>query len=80
MKIVNGEIQRKSSTKFLGIHMDKKLDWYEQIDHVKNKMSSSLFTLNRVLPLKTNFWAGTHKTFIIRLIVLMKISITCITR
>ena len=46
LQIDNTQIQRVHSTKFLGIHIDSKLQWQEHVKHVKKKLSSGLYALN----------------------------------
>ena len=46
---MNGlHLSRVFVTKFLGVHMDSKLDWDYHIDIVRNKVSKKLFVINRV--------------------------------
>jgi hypothetical protein len=44
--IGNTTIERKQHVKFLGIMVDEKLEWLEQIKNCKAKLSSSLYALN----------------------------------
>jgi len=46
LAIDNVNIKQVDTTKFLGIHIDSKLQWHEHIKHVKKKMSSGLYALN----------------------------------
>ncbi len=39
-------IKRVEFTKFLGIQLDDKLNWHEQIKYIKNKIASGLYALN----------------------------------
>ena len=45
--INNTAITRVNSTKFLGVIIDEKLNWKEQIKSVRAKLSKSMFMLNR---------------------------------
>ena len=42
IEINNSEIERVSVTKFLGVLIDDKLQWKQQINHVKNKLSKCI--------------------------------------
>ena len=64
IKIGNDEIERKSTVltvKFLGMHIDSKLEWHEHIKFIQHKLSSGLYAMNKVKhllsnsPLSTNF-------------------------
>jgi hypothetical protein len=46
IKIGNMQIERKQCVKFLGIIVDEKLEWSEQISNCKAKLSSSLYAIN----------------------------------
>ena len=46
LQIDNTQVQRVHSTKFVGIHIDSKLQWQEHVKHVKKKLSSGLCALN----------------------------------
>jgi hypothetical protein len=48
IKIGNEVISRKSTVKFLGINIDEKLDWHEQIQSCKNKISKTLYCLRSI--------------------------------
>ena len=48
IKIGNNIIERRDSVKFLGIHIDSKLDWHDHINSVKNKISSSSYAISKV--------------------------------
>lgn len=41
-------LERKQCVKFLGIMIDEKLEWLEQVKHCKAKLSSSLYVINSV--------------------------------
>lgn len=41
-------ISQVTSTKFLGIHIDHKLQWSHHINHLKSKISGGLYALNRL--------------------------------
>ena len=43
--IDNVNIERKTNVKFLGLLIDDKLNWAEHINHIKSKLSKSLFVL-----------------------------------
>ncbi len=45
LKVGNRTIQRVRTTKFLGIHIDDRLEWGDQIDHVVKKVSSGLYAI-----------------------------------
>ena len=46
LQIDNVNIHRESTTTFLGIHIDNKLEWHEHINNVKKNISSGLYALN----------------------------------
>ena len=46
LHIDNTQIQRVHSTKFLGIHINSKLQWQEHVKDVKKKLASGLYALN----------------------------------
>ena len=48
IKIGNDEIERKSTVKFLGMHIDSILEWHEHIEFIQNKLSSGLYAMNKV--------------------------------
>ena len=41
-------IDKKTSTKFLVILIDGQLNWHNHVQYIKNKMSSSLYAINKV--------------------------------
>lgn len=41
-------IDKKPCTKFLGMFVDRQLNWHEHIQYIQNKLSSSLYILNKV--------------------------------
>ena len=43
----NNQIERKSSTKFLGMIIDERLNWHDHIQYIQNKISCSLFMLRK---------------------------------
>ena len=46
---MNGlNLSRVFVTKFLGVHMDSKLDWNYHIDIVRNKVAKNVSVMNRV--------------------------------
>ena len=46
---MNGlNLSRVFVTKFLGVHMDSKLDWNYHIDIVRNKVAKNVSVINRV--------------------------------
>ena len=45
IQIGNEIIQKKTSTKFLGMYIDDQLKWTTHIHHCKSKLSSSLYAL-----------------------------------
>ena len=46
--IDNVELEKVSSTKFLGVIIDDKLNWNKQIQHVKNKIAKSISIMYKV--------------------------------
>ena len=49
---LNGNlISRVTNTKFLGIFIDEKLNWKDQINHVKSKLSKSLAIMYKAKPI-----------------------------
>ena len=48
IRIGNSIIQQKQSTTFLGITIDANLNWKQHITHVKGKLKSSLYMINRI--------------------------------
>jgi len=48
IQIRNTVIERKHTVKFLGIHIDAKLNWHEHIKFVKNKISSAMYAMRKV--------------------------------
>ena len=48
MYINKNSIERKSSTKFLGIIVDNKLNWSAQITYIKNKISKSIGIISKI--------------------------------
>lgn len=56
VKLNNNDIKRVSSSKTLGVIVDEKLKWHQQIDNVSKKVSKALGIIRRVksfLPRKT---------------------------
>ena len=47
LQIDNVDIERQTSVKFLGMYLDDKLTWSTHIDHVKSKLSKSLYVMNK---------------------------------
>ena len=47
LRLSNENITRVSSTKFLGMIIDHKINWQDHINHTKNKISSGLYALNK---------------------------------
>ena len=45
----NTIIQRMKCVQFLGLHIDEKLDWHEHINKCKNKLTSVLYVINKVM-------------------------------
>jgi len=41
-------LERVHTTKFLGVHIDEKLEWNHHIDHVKKKVSSGIYAMKVV--------------------------------
>ena len=57
LSINNTNIERVNEIKFLGIMLDENLTWKSHINYVKNKVSKSLFILNKskyILPRAAN--------------------------
>jgi len=48
IKIDEFKIKQKHSTRFLGVIIDRYLNWHEHIDSVKCKLNSSLYIMHRV--------------------------------
>jgi len=48
IKIGQSEIQRKESTKFLGITIDSNLSWKQHISYIKGKLKSANYIINNV--------------------------------
>lgn len=48
LQIGNDIIEKKSHIKFLGLTIDNKLDWKEHVVFVRNKISSSIYAINKV--------------------------------
>ena len=48
LKIDGCNIKQGQSVKFLGVIIDPKLHWHDHIDHVKNKINTSLYMLRKV--------------------------------
>ncbi len=48
LKIGHDVIETKSVVKFLGIYIDKKLQWHDHINFIRTKLNSSLYAMNRV--------------------------------
>jgi hypothetical protein len=48
LQIGNDEIKRKTKIKFLGMTIDDKLDWTDHVRHVRNKISSGIYAINKV--------------------------------
>ena len=44
----NTIIQRIKCLQFLGLYIDKKLDWHEHINKCKNKLTSAFYVINKV--------------------------------
>lgn len=44
----NQEVTSEDSTRFLGLIIDKNLDWTSHVDHVTKKLSTGLFVLRRM--------------------------------
>lgn len=56
IKMENVEIDRVATTNFLGVHIDEKLSWNNQVNHVHGKISVALgmmFKLRSLIPKKT---------------------------
>ena len=52
---MNGlNLSRVFVTKFLGVHMDSKLDWNYHIDIVRNKVAKNVSVINRVTHVLTS--------------------------
>ena len=52
---MNGlNLSRVFVTKFLGVHMDSKLDWNYHIDIVRNKVAKNVSVINRVKHILTS--------------------------
>ena len=47
-------LSRVFVTKFLGVHMDSKLDWNDHINIVRNKMAKNVSVMNRVKHVSTS--------------------------
>ena len=57
VKIGNSIVEKENCAKCLGILIDSKLEWHDDIRYVQNKMQSALFAMWRVKQiLNTNFW------------------------
>ena len=41
-------LSRVFVTKFLGVHMDSKLDWKYHVDIVRNKVAKNVYMMNKV--------------------------------
>ena len=54
MKIGKENIERKNSVKFLGMIIDSKLEWKEHISCVQNKISSGIYSINKVKHILNN--------------------------
>ena len=48
LQIGNDEIKRKTKIKFLGMTIDDKLEWTDHVRHVRNKISSGIYAINKV--------------------------------
>ena len=83
---MNGlNLSRVFVTKFLGVHMDSKLDWNYHIDIVRNKVAKNVSVINRgkhvltssalFMPYLTyccEVWGNNYKTRIQSLFILQK--------
>ena len=80
--IRNAELQQKDDCKFLGIYIDKELNWKAHIKYIANKVSKNVALLGRLRhtfpkPILKNLycniiWGAADKTCIQNLIVLQK--------
>ena len=55
IELNNTEIPNVPSTKLLGVHIDQHLSWYEHVQHVQKKITSTLYLLKQIkefLPLE----------------------------
>jgi len=55
IQIGGNTIEQKETLRFLGMHIDSLLDWKHHIIHIKNKLYSGIYAMNRIknyLPLK----------------------------
>ena len=48
VQINNSELEEKSETNFLGVHIDNKLTWKAHINYICNKVSKSIAILRLV--------------------------------
>ena len=48
IKIGDEILKEKDIAKFLGLYIDNELNWQEHIIHLKNKLNSSLYAMNKV--------------------------------
>jgi len=48
IKIGDGYIKQNDFAKFLGLYIDSKLNWHEHLSHLKNKLNSSIYAMNKV--------------------------------
>ena len=48
IRINNTEIEKKRTTKFLGVQIDDKLNWKDHISHICNKVSKTIAILRKV--------------------------------
>ena len=48
IRINDTEIEKKRTTKFLGVQIDDKLNWKDHISHICNKVSKTIAILRKV--------------------------------
>ena len=48
INIGNDLIEHKAVVKFLGVYIDKKLEWHEHIKYIINKLNSSTYAMRKI--------------------------------
>ena len=95
IKIMNEIIAHKQTVKVLGMYIDEKLDWHEQINYIKSKLRSGIYAMNKTsikhktmlyysliypyLDYGISLWGSTHTNYINKITILQKKAIRIIS-
>ena len=58
IRIDESTLNRSTNTKYIGVIIDHKLNWYEHIAHVKKKVSNGISILYKARPF---LWSSRNK-------------------